>query len=77
MNSPVIQTINGQRYLTLEIDRFLPPPDVSLGIEVSGNLRNWQPAEILSTMPSHLRARAPLSLNLAPGQFIRVRATRP
>ena len=77
VNIPTIQTINGLRYLTLDISRFLPPSDVSLGIEVSGDLRTWQPATILTNTPALLKGRDPLSLNDASSRFIRVKATRP
>lgn len=77
VNSPTIETYGGQRYLTMNIGRFLPPADATVTIEVSGDLQTWLPATLVTNTSSVLKARDPISTNSAASRFIRVKVTRP
>jgi hypothetical protein len=74
---PTIQAIAGTRYLTLDVTRFLPPPNVSVSIEVSGDLQTWQPATVLTNTATSLQARDPLPASAAARRFMRVKVARP
>jgi hypothetical protein len=73
----VLETFNGQHYLTLNIARFLPPSDATLSIEVSGDLKAWLPATVVTNTSSLLKARDPVSADSALSRFMRVKVTTP
>lgn len=75
--TPVLETFNGQHYLTLNIARFLPPSDATLRIEVSGDLKTWLPATVVTDNSSLLKARDPVSADSALSRFMRVKVTTP
>lgn len=76
VSTPIIETVGGAKYLTLSISRFLPPPDVTLAAEVSGDLITWQPATIVTNTSSLLKVRDPLLVTGNTGRFIRLKVTR-
>ena len=75
--SPTIGTFNGTRYLTMSIARFLPPSDATLSIEVSGDLQAWLPATVITSTPSLIQVRDPVSADGNARRFMRVKVTRP
>ncbi len=75
--APSIGTFGSARYLTLSIARFLPPTDATLSIEVSGDLRTWLPATVVTSTPSLLQVRDPVPATGAGGRFMRMKVTRP
>ncbi len=75
--TPVLESFNGQHYLTLNIARFLPPSDATLSIEVSGDLKIWLPATVVTDTSSLLKARDPVSADSALSRFMRVKVTTP
>jgi hypothetical protein len=74
---PTIEVSGGQRYLTMNIARFLPPADATISIEVSGDLRTWLPATVITNTSSLLKARDPVPTDSAASRFMRVKVTRP
>ncbi len=76
-SAPRLENFGGANYLTLDIARFLPPPDVTVAIEVSGNLTTWSPAIVLTNTGTALKARDPVPAASAARRFIRVKSTRP
>ncbi len=74
---PAFEIIGSARYLTLRLPRFLPPPDATVSIEVSGDLQTWQPATVVTNSASLLKARDPVSADSARRRFMRVKVTRP
>jgi hypothetical protein len=76
VTTPTIQNVGGVNYLTLDISRFLPPPDATLAAEVSGDLLTWQPATIVANTPSSLKVRDPMPVTGSQHRFIRLRVTR-
>lgn len=75
-HAPGFTTIAGQSYLTLGVSRALAPADVTLGIEVSGDLTTWLPATVTADTPWLLEARDPVPEGSSPHRFIRLKATR-
>lgn len=73
---PAIEVFSGQRYLTLNIARFLPPSDAAVSIEVSSDLQTWLPATVVTNTSTLLKARDPVSTASAARRFIRIKATR-
>jgi hypothetical protein len=77
VSAPTIEAFSGQRYLTMNIARFLPPTDATLSIEVSGDLQTWFPATVITNTSSLLKVRDPVPADGAVGRFMRVKVTRP
>ena len=77
VNAVTIVPASGARYLTMSIARFLPPSDVTLAIEVSGDLQTWLPATVITNTASLIEARDPVPADSATRRFMRVKATRP
>ena len=73
---PTVQTFSGTPYITMDIARFLPPPDATIRIEVSADNLNWSPATIITNTPSLLKARDTVPYGAA-SRYMRVRVTRP
>lgn len=76
VNAPVLETVGGQTYLTLSIPLFFPPTDVTLTVEVSSDLANWQPATVVASNATLLLVRDPLPAANYPRRFIRLRVSR-
>ena len=74
---PVLESFGADSYLSVTIPRFLPPSDVTVSIEVSPDLVNWQPATTLTNTSSLLKARDSVPLGGAPRRFMRMRAVQP
>jgi hypothetical protein len=74
--TPAFTSIGGQDYLTLSVPRALAPGDVTLGIEVSADLSNWQPATVTANTPWLFEARDPQPASGSGQRFIRLNATR-
>ena len=70
------EIVSGQQYLTMSLARFLPPPDVALAIEVSGELQTWLRATVITNSASSLKARDSIPASSAPTRFMRLKATR-
>jgi hypothetical protein len=77
VTAPVITTVGGAHYLSLSLTRFMPPPDATLNIEVSGDLQTWLPATITTNTPWLIEARDPVPSDGASHRFIRAKVTRP
>ena len=77
VTAPTITPFSGVRYLTMSVARFLPPSDVTLTIEVSGDLQTWLPATVIINTSSLLQVRDPIPADSAARRFMRVKATRP
>jgi len=76
VTSPTFETFSGQRYLTMNLARFLPPSDAGLSIEVSGDLQTWLPAAIVTNTTSLFKARDTVPADTAAKRFMRVKVTR-
>lgn len=74
--TPTFETVTGQRYLTMTLPRFQPPGDVSLSIEVSGDLETWLPATVITNNTTLLKARDPVSASAAVKRFMRLKTLR-
>ena len=76
-----IETMSGQKYLTLTINRVFTPPDVTLIPEVSSDLVTWSSGTgnvtTVSNTGTQLKVRDNTSLGSASRHFIRLRVTRP
>ena len=72
------ESIGGQHFqtLTLPVGPF-PPPNTSVGISVSGDLIEWNPAIPITTGAYQIKARDTVPVESAPRRFIRATATRP
>lgn len=75
-NAPSFEAVGGQNYLSLIVPRALAPGDVTLSIEVSGDLLGWQPAIVTTNTPWLLNARDSVPVTAAPRRFIRLKAAR-
>ncbi|MEO6742722.1 MAG: Ig-like domain-containing protein [Chthoniobacteraceae bacterium] len=75
--SPVVEVVGAQKYLTMNIARYLQPSDVALSIEVSGDLLTWSPATVITNSSTLLKVRDPVAISAASKRFMRVKATKP
>jgi hypothetical protein len=76
-----IETNAGQGYLTLTVNRTANPPDVSLVVQVSGDLVNWVSGSTntvtLTNTPTQLVVQDAVPLNQTNACFIRLTVTGP
>jgi hypothetical protein len=79
--SGIIQTNAGQAYLTLTINRAADPSDVSLVVQVSGDLINWVSGSTntvtLVNTPSQLVVQDNMPLGQLVARYIRLTVTGP
>ncbi len=66
-------------YLTLTIPRSIPPPDVTLSAQASGDLAAWDSAAVvtLTNTPTLLKVRDSQSTLSAQRRFLRLQVSRP
>jgi hypothetical protein len=74
---PVFETFGSEKYLTMNLARFLPPADATLSIEVSGDLKTWSPATVVTNTASLFKGRDTVPARTAPARFMRVKVMRP
>ncbi len=74
--APRFEVFAGQSYLTMSLARFMPPPDASLSIEVSGDLQTWLPASVVTSNSSLFKARDTVPVGAPSKRFMRVKVTR-
>jgi hypothetical protein len=76
-----IQTNAGQGYLTLTVNRSADPPDVSLSVQVSSDLINWESGSTntvtLTNTPSQLVVRDNTPFSQSDARFIRLIVSDP
>ena len=76
LSAPFYETVSRRRFLTLQLDRFLPPPDVTLGALVSGNNKTWSKARVLTNANSLFKARDTVAKTARNHRYIRLQITR-
>jgi hypothetical protein len=76
-----IQTNGGQSYLTMTVNRTANPPDVSLAVQVSGDLINWASGSTntvtLTNTPTQLVVQDTVPVSQTTARFIRLTVTGP
>ena len=76
-----IQTNGGQSYLTITVNRTANPPDVSLAVQVSGDLVNWASGTnstvTLTNTPTQLIVQDAVPVTQTAARFIRLTVTGP
>jgi hypothetical protein len=73
---PMLETADGQRYLTMRLPLGITPVDALVEVEVSPDLENWFPATVLSQGDGELVARDPVAVGSGTSRFIRARVLR-
>ncbi len=73
---PAFDVFSGQRYLAMNLARFLPPSDITLTVEVSGDLQTWLPATVVTNSATLLKARDTIPVGSTATRFIRLKANR-
>lgn len=72
-----VETVGGIPYLTLSVNRSIPPPDARLQIQVSADQKTWTSATIMTNTPELLKARDSVRYNPAKPRYIRIFMSRP
>lgn len=67
----------GQEYLTLNAHRSLAPTNVTLTLEVSSDLINWNPGTVVTNSSILFTGRDTLPVTSNPKRFVRLKVTRP
>jgi hypothetical protein len=72
-----VESTSGLNYLTLTANRSLAPSDVTLSLEVSGDLITWTQGSVITNTSTLFKAHDLVPINSASKRFIRMRVTRP
>ena len=75
MPATSIDTVTGQKYLTMTLNRYFAPPDTSLAVQFSNDLITWTSGTAVTNTASQLKVRD--MIGNAPRRFMRLQVTRP
>ena len=75
MPATTIEPFGGLNYLTMTVNRYFAPPDVTLTVQFSGDLKAWTSGTAVINTASQLKVHD--SLGNAQKRFMRLQVTRP